>query len=747
MPDDRRFLLGYGERLAQEIPDVGRGGPKKHPYTFQAARDRLAPRIADVASVLETMPDAACPADQAVAALTLHPAYLAKSYFPDELLSAIGLRAVGSRARKVTPEKWQIVSPPESAITAEIFVAGPRSRFRQWAQEVEQWSEYSRGATELREIEDFRVISPQDRVRPLRTDAPSPLLEVVLHADERSEFVVGRFREYIKSLKAVVNLNQRMYAQGLCFLPVRIRREMISKLAAFSFLRAAREMPSLRVIHPLLRRVPTPPRFQCQVPHEGPIDPTLRVAVFDGGMPRAPDLSAWVKKRKTRGVGVSAPALVNHGLAVTSAVLFGPIENGRPLGRPYAAVDHFRVLDAATAQDPQGEYFPIVRRIRDVIQTRRPSFVVISIGPDLPMEDDDVHVWTAVLDQLLADGRTLAAIAVGNDGEKDWASGNARIQSPADCVNAITIGAADNLGSTWRRASYSSIGPGRSPGVVKPDILAFGGSKTTPFNVLAKGAGNQVREEMGTSFAAPFALRSALAVRAHLGPVVGPLALKVLLIHRADRASVHDRREAGWGRVPTGIDQLITCARDEVHVVYQGELAPKQWIRLPIPVPPGELKGIVEINATFCFATETDPQDTISYTRAGLEVVFRPNKTARRDPRQKNANSEAFFRARDYYLSSDPLRADAHKWETTIHASKRKQGIKLSDPVFDVHHHARERGAAASSPDNIRYALVVSVRAPQIPTLYDEVVRRYRNQLEILRPVIEIPIPISVRRP
>jgi hypothetical protein len=32
------------------------------------------------------------------------------------------------------------------------------------------------------------------------------------------------------------------------------------------------------------------------------------------------------------------------------------------------------------------------------------------------------------------------------------------------------------------------------------------------------------------------------------------------------------------------------------------------------------MAGMVEITATFCFATATDPQDPLNYTRSGLEV-------------------------------------------------------------------------------------------------------------------------------
>lgn len=81
---------------------------------------------------------------------------------------------------------------------------------------------------------------------------------------------------------------------------------------------------------------------------------------------------------------------------------------------------------------------------------------------------------------MWSSGAVLAAVAVGNTGEMDRASGNARVQVPSDCVNSLGIGAADSSTADWRRAAYSSVGPGRSPGLIKPDVLSFGGGEKNP---------------------------------------------------------------------------------------------------------------------------------------------------------------------------------------------------------------------------------------------------------------------------
>ena len=74
-----------------------------------------------------------------------------------------------------------------------------------------------------------------------------------------------------------------------------------------------------------------------------------------------------------------------------------------------------------------------------------------------------------------------------------------------------------------------------------------------------------------------------------------------------------------------GMKDLVTCPEGAVHVLYQGELEAGRFLRTKIPVPAAGLRGMVTITATFCYATQTDPQDPLNYTRAGLEVVFRPH--------------------------------------------------------------------------------------------------------------------------
>ena len=170
---------------------------------------------------------------------------------------------------------------------------------------------------------------------------------MVLHAPE--DYIIEGFRNYMQSLDVPIDLDRRFQIEGLCFLGVRVPKTLHVEMARYSFLRVAREMPRLRELRPA-----TPVRsfsvggFACTLPKKGPLNPELRIAVFDGGVPGDARLKPWVARKLTPKVGTADPESQAHGLGVTSAVLFGPIRNGEPLAQPFAAVDHYRVIDDKT---------------------------------------------------------------------------------------------------------------------------------------------------------------------------------------------------------------------------------------------------------------------------------------------------------------------------------------------------------------------------------------------------------------
>lgn len=223
-----------------------------------------------------------------------------------------------------------------------------------------------------------------------------------------------------------------------------------------------------------------------------------------------------------------------------------------------------------------------------------------------------------------------------------------------------------------------------------------------------------------------------------MGDSLSVLAIKALLIHGAAREG-HSPKDVGWGRVPENLTDLITCGSGVARIVYQGSLNPGKYLRAPLPIPKGGLTGNVLVKATFCFATPTDPHHSGSYTRAGLEVVFRPNDGRKKED-AANAASRSFF-SRNEYADEHSRRSDAGKWETVLHAEAKLRGRSLIDPVFDIHYIARQDGGPSRTSRPLAYALVVTIEAPRHADLFGAILAEYENLVPI-EPEVSLPIRV-----
>lgn len=745
MAKEKNFLLGRGELLAAPVVIPSGGGDKNPPYDFRSAQGRIVAKLATLNRELHALPGDACPNGQAVAVLTLHPRYISKSDFPAEFLKTAGLRSIGSRSRVISPDQWGIKKPPPSAVAEDLFIAGSRDAFAALEGQVSTWAPTSKSARQLATIEDIASFSVDKKLRGIPQGRHEALFEVVLHNGGDDE-IPEAFAAWSRRCNAEALLSRRRDVGGLSFVPVRASTGVVRKIASFAFVRVLRGMPTLRPFRPgLLREVKG---FAVSLPTGKPLDGERRVAIFDGGLPSTVDLSPWVNYIEPKGIGAPVPSFQDHGLAVTTAFLFGSLSKGEPLQRPMCPVDHVRVLDARAANDQETMYLDVLDRILHVLdkQHGRYRLVNISLGPRLAVDDDDITRWTAEIDKRLGSGDVLVTVAAGNDGDMDEASGLNRIQPPADAVNVLSVGACDSHGDSWARAEYSCKGPGRSPGIVKPDGVAFGGANGEPFMVL--GRDGRAAEQAGTSFAAPLVLRAAAGIAVQLADRLSPLATRALLIDRADPRA-HSRPDVGWGRFEVDPAALITCNDDEALVVYQGDLPVGEHLRARLPMPHGALQGSVELAATLCITPEIDPEHAGTYTRSGFEVFFRPKagrtRTYGNGKQSAHAATKPFFSAANLYGAPEySLRADGDKWEPCRRHAQTFRASTLKDPCFDIYYHHRESGVGAVGwePKPIRYALIVGLRTPKVPDLYNRVVRTYANVLVPLRPQIQVPIRV-----
>lgn len=731
------FLIGRGELLTHLVPPPQRQPSDRSVYTIEEATRTLVPQFRQAIEAFDAAPAGTLPDDVAVASLIINPSYIARSFYPRHLLKEAKLETVGSRTVKVRPRKWARKGEPEEVTTTELFVAGRRSSFRAMPDLALAVSSEDRAGVDLTHIEAFAAPLAGDKVKGFGK-GKRPVYEVGLHMlPDDGAGVQEAFIAYAAGIGAELMTELSFTVGNLWFLPVVADRDQVRQISDFSLVRVVRPMPKLRSLRPM--PVPTSVSIRCSLPTAQPLSSQPRVAILDGGLPDHHLIGPWLGNYADLDPEANDHADgPGHGLAVSSAFLFGPIQPNGQASRPFSFIDHYRVVDEAIDGEDQAELYRTLGLIDEVLLTRQYEFINLSLGPESVVDDGDPHGWTSLIDERLADGRTFMTVAVGNNGEFDAAAELNRIQVPGDCVNVVAVGAASSTSADWKRAPYSAVGPGRSPGFVKPDLLAFGGNPSEYFHALTASRRPQLAPQLGTSFAAPYLLRSAVGVRAILGNDLSVLAIKALLVHAASHKDF-DASEVGWGKIPENLLDVITCGDGVARIVYQGELRPGKYLRAPLPLPRGKLSGSIKLKATFCYSTAIDPHHAGAYTRSGLEVVFRPH-SQRRDDGAANAKSRSFLDL-GMYAPDDQRRSDTGKWETVLHNQIGLRASSLYEPVFDIHYIARQDTHSTTRARPIAYALVVTIEAPKHANLFSTILAE-QPKLVAIEPEVTLPIRV-----
>ena len=758
----KRVILGNGEKYA--VDNIYRGKPPgktPNPYPFSVSSNRVATRVERTLLQASELPASAIPDDELVASLTLHPSFLAKSYYPSTLFSSYKLTSLGSKEVFVKPEKAENKEQATRPVsTSMYFISGKKSSFEKLLSDIKNNALNEDLSLDLGKIEDLKLFDSGDKVKS-QFDEGFNAYEVVLHLGKEEKKKLNSFLSYVLSLGGECDLDRARVIDNLTFCFVKIESKKVSDLAKFSFVRVVRQSPKVNFSNSSVQELPSEP-FGENPPNEFPnlgsgetnngldsIEPT--VAVFDGGLFGDKLSINYLRYFDLTTSNDKNSPIYAHGELVTSAIMYGTVKDISSDGHEIIAVDHYKVFSEMDEDDVG--LVDVLDRICEVLRKRKYKIVNISLGPEIPCPDDEPNLWTSTLDKIAADGSVLIVIAAGNAGailsEFPEDHDLARIQPPADMLNGLSVGAADSETKHWKRANYSSIGPGRRPGYIKPDAVHFGGNEShNGEKVRLLGLYDyEEKQKFGTSFAAPLVTRVAARLDKMTSNYLTPATLRALLIHYAEKSN--DRRGCGWGRIGSDVGKYIFCSNDEVTVIYQGELSKSSGVRAAIPCPDilKKIKTKVEMSATLCFFTDVDHNHPVSYSRAGIEVVFRPHSDKfginpdTGEP-STEAKTRSLFNKKNILGNEQYLRRDSHKWETCYKVHDSFYASSIHEPSLDIKYLTRDEGQPLSPKDMkalpiLHYSLVLTLKVKQGINLYDSIV----NEYTLLQP-----IPLNVNQ-
>ncbi|EGR2039888.1 TPA: S8 family peptidase [Vibrio cholerae] len=729
--EKRLPILSKAEVYSDPAPKKkSKPNPKIMPYKYSEAKGRIYHQLEDTIKHFEDLPSFASPGDNIVSKITLHPSFLAKSYFPKKLLAQYDFKNLGSRETIIEPKKAATEKQKGVPLsTSMYFISGTKGNYQKLISDIQNDNLGDDCESDLIKLEEISFFDAEDKVTEdaLFQNSHEQAYEVVLHASQENPEVISSFNTYIEKLGGTVFHQHTRTIKGLTFCFVSINTKLVTELAKFVYVRVVRIVPELRlsdrvkdIQKPLVSRH-TERLYDSSVSHSN-------VAIFDAGL-----FEEDLNREEIRYFdltdleGEDDPDNLLHGSLVTSAFVFGDAEE-LVSSSAFLNVDHYKVY----SQNDESSIglVKVLDRIESVLRTKKYKFANISLGPEIPCPDNEPSLWSSTLDDIASSGDILIFVAVGNQGgliNTKFGKAYARVQPPADMINGMAVGSANSKGKNWQKASYSCVGPGRRPGYVKPDILCFGGDTSEKLKLVSL-SDFSIKPVMGTSYSTALMTRLAAKIDILTNHQLNVATIRALILHNADLGK-RDKVECGWGGVFVDAEDIVFCSPNKVTLIYQGRLENATGIRAAVPCPSTlqDKASKLSLDATMCFYTDVDQQHTSSYTKAGIEVTFRPDRHNVKEGASQ-AHTRSLFTKKKILGDEQSLREDAHKWETCfkVHDSIMTKGISM--PTLDIRYLTREEGQPISLKDlkPMNFSLVITLSVKESAcNLYQDILNEY----------------------
>lgn len=283
-----------------------------------------------------------------------------------------------------------------------------------------------------------------------------------------------------------------------------------------------------------------------------------------------------------------------------------------------------------------------------------------------------------------------------------------------------------------------------------------------PSSVRTDGA--IYHDHRGTSYAAPLVTNALARLSPQLGGRSDANTLRALAVHFAEKLDGHELVDVGHGRLLGDVDDLLQCLPNQATVVNQGLIKRDEVRTFRLPVPKTLTKGLVDIRWSLALSTATDSAEVGEYSKAGLELTFRPHAetysmrrkkpgTDKEESKTVRVSNTALVKqmvSEGWKLSQNPVtkqpknssrnevaKRDHGKWESLWRADTTMHASGLPRPRIDVSHLTREGGRITTGSDNIEFSLVVTVTSRANIPVYAEVQNEFSvlTALPIVTPV------------
>lgn len=749
MGSQDNMIFGNGIEFVEGIERKAHGHtPTVSDQEFSEAIETLVPQIAEVTSTIDRLDDD-FKMPNTVINVGIKPQYLSKSNKISEVYKKTGLERVGSLP--IMPSKGSNDNSERSRIE---YLRGSVDNLAQLFSNMSNGIDVTKKLrAEIVRMKEISLATIDEKLRLVPQGWKSGRAYLILHPMKNKQLLLSKVQHLLPKQDPE---NWRVFQadDGLLYLSLILSREEISALAPFNALRQImpkRDNSSVQLEGEFTRE----PNLYADNDYLSNNLGLQTVGQIDGGIRQ--DNNPYLQEiREVAHVdAVPTDFFREHGTSVGSILLYGDLNNvvpGERLGTE-SRVESIRILPTGLVKEGNKdvEDFDFVRAaelIKKIIPRHLEVKIWnISVGPFGPaLIDDLAGPLTEVLDQLSFKYRILFCVAVGNTGELsgEWA----RIQTPADMINGLAVGSFYmNKDQQVSLAPYTSIGPGREGGVIKPDLLAHGGIEDDKILTFAT-SNYALNQTYGTSFATPLVARSAVQLIS-ANPKLTPLDTKALIIHDSSLKNFNIEVCRGGHGAVLDIENVLQSANNEYRILYSSEMSTGSYAKLEIPIPDiDEFQSkTIEFSWTVCVLSEVSASEVDEYAQCAVEVGFYPDakkfnyaKKGKQvtldesDPEVERLLADGWKRStfptpdgnKKYKQLTEQSLRDKLKWDTVKNDRVNKNKASIDHPFLVLHGLSR-----SNQMTRIPYSVVLTVRAKNDNDLYQLV----RDKYPILLPL------------